>query len=61
MYFKYTPYLYLIAAIAFLIDGIIRLVDKEDPYISFAFVAIAIFMFFFRRWNYRNINRRNQK
>lgn len=62
MYFKYTPYLYLVAALFFLYDAIMRINTGETPYVSFAFVAVAVFMFFFRRWNYRKYtNNRNQK
>lgn len=61
MYFKYTPYLYLVAALFFLFDGIMRINEGRAPYISFAFVAVALFMFFFRRWSYRKYTGRNQK
>lgn len=61
MYFKYTPYLYLVAALFFVFDGIMRIQEGKAPYISFVFVAVAVFMFFFRRWSYGRYNNRNQK
>lgn len=49
IYFKYVPYLYLVAASFFLFDAYLRMQDNETPAISLAFAVIGIFMFFFRR------------
>jgi len=50
-YLKYIQYFYLIAAILFAVDGFTQLDDtgERNPWISFFFAAIALFMFFFRR------------
>jgi uncharacterized membrane protein len=49
-YLKYTQYAYFIAGIIFIIDGITKFNDPtKTPYLSFAFGAVAIGMFFFRR------------
>lgn len=48
-YLKFVAYLYLIVAAFFLYDAIVRLQNGENAIISFLFVGIAIFMFFFRR------------
>lgn len=62
-YLKFISYLYLAAAAAFLYDAISRLQSGEDAVISFIFVGIALFMFFFRRryaTKFRN-NKTNKK
>ena len=47
---KYVHYIYLLLAGLFIYDGIIRLNSGEgSPWLSFAFAAAAIFMFFFRK------------
>ncbi|WP_337968281.1 hypothetical protein [uncultured Flavobacterium sp.] len=47
---KYTQYLYLIIAAAFIYDGITKLNDPANGYwLSFGIAAVSIFMFFFRR------------
>lgn len=49
-YLKYTQYVYLLAAIIFIYDGITKIGSTTDtPYLSFFLAAMAIFMFFFRR------------
>lgn len=48
-YLKIVSYLYIIFAVGFLIDGIYRIQQGEDPIISFLFSGLAVFMFFFRR------------
>ncbi|MNE89363.1 hypothetical protein D3C80_1867660 [compost metagenome] len=50
-YLKYIQYFYLIAAILFAVDGFTQLdgTGERNPWISFFFAAIALFMFFFRR------------
>lgn len=53
------PYLFLLFAVIFLIDGIVRLSDNENPVLSFILSAAAIFMFFLRRRQYRRFNNRN--
>jgi uncharacterized membrane protein (DUF2068 family) len=49
-YLKYTQYVYLLAAIIFIYNGISEISTKTGtPYLSFFLAAMAIFMFFFRR------------
>ena len=47
-YLKIVSYLYIIMATLFVYDGIVRIQEGRDYYISFAFAGVAIFMFFFR-------------
>ncbi|OYQ34388.1 hypothetical protein CHU92_12005 [Flavobacterium cyanobacteriorum] len=49
LYFKYVPYLYLVAGAFFLYDALVRLHEGQPAYISLGFVGLAIFMFFFRK------------
>jgi len=58
-YFKIIPYLFLILAGLFLYDAIEKTREGEDPLISFLFTGVAIFMFFFRRRNYRKFDNNN--
>ncbi|MTH15062.1 hypothetical protein [Flavobacterium sp. LC2016-01] len=47
---KFTQYLYLVVAAAFIYDGITKLNDPvASPWLSFAIAAVSVFMFFFRR------------
>ena len=47
-YLKYTPYIYLIAAIIFAIRAIeIWDNDKDQAYLFLGITALSIFMFFF--------------
>jgi hypothetical protein len=55
-YFKYIPYLFLVFALLFLVDAISKYNAGEDATISFLFVGVGIFMFFFRRWSYKKFN-----
>jgi hypothetical protein len=49
-YFKFTPYIYLIAGIYFVYNGITKLNSGTDmAYLNFFLAIGAIFMFFFRR------------
>ncbi len=60
-YSKYTQYLYLIAALFFLYDGIIKLNSGTDmPYISFSLAIAALGMFFFRRKFAKKIDEYNK-
>lgn len=52
-YFKIVPYLFLLLGIFALADAIMRINEGRDPIISFAFAALAVFMFFLRRKQYR--------
>ncbi|MDG2431502.1 hypothetical protein [Flavobacterium sp.] len=61
-YLKYTPFLYLIVAIAFLYDAINKWNDPAaTPYLSIAFAAVCVFMFFFRRNFANKLHNRNNK
>lgn len=46
---RYVHYLYLVMAILFLYEGIVKMQQNENPVVVFLFAAVAIFMFFFRR------------
>jgi hypothetical protein len=49
-YLKYTQYVYIIIAIAFIYDGITKLNEPDaTPWLSFLIAGVSIFMFFFRR------------
>lgn len=48
-YLKYTQYVYLVFALYFIYDGIMKWGQEDKPYLSFIIAALAIFMFFFRR------------
>ncbi len=49
-YLKYTQYVYLLIAVAFIYDGITKLSDSnETPWLSFLIAGVSVFMFFFRR------------
>lgn len=49
-YLKYTQYIYLVAAVIFLVDGIYTWQIGEDGYwLSLILGVVALFMFFFRR------------
>lgn len=58
---KYTHYLYLVFAIVFLFDAIMKVRDNEDGYpLSFFITAVCIFMFFFRRNFIKRLEERNK-
>lgn len=60
-YLKYTQYAYLVAGALFLVDGFIKLGDStQNPYLSFAFGAAAVGMFFFRRKFAKKFEDRNK-
>ncbi len=47
---QFLQYAYLIFAVLFLYDAISKWnTDRNEAYISLFFVAIAVFMFFFRK------------
>ncbi|MBS7229807.1 hypothetical protein KHA90_02120 [Flavobacterium psychroterrae] len=47
---KYTQYLYLIIAAAFIYDGVTKLNSHtENAWLSFIIAGVSVFMFFFRR------------
>ena len=49
-YLKYTPYIYLIAAIIFGIRAVeIWDQEKDQAYLFLGITALSVFMFFFRR------------
>jgi positive regulator of sigma E activity len=48
-FLKYISYLYIVFAVAFLIDGIMKVNEGGNGIISFVFAGLAAFMFFFRR------------
>ncbi|WP_394776398.1 hypothetical protein [Flavobacterium sp.] len=47
---KYTQYLYLLIAAAFIYDGVTKLNSPaENAWLSFIIAGVSVFMFFFRR------------
>ena len=61
-YLKYTPYIYLIAAIIFGIRAIeIWDKEKDKAYLFLGITALSIFMFFFRRKFAKKFEDRNNK
>ncbi|KUJ63287.1 hypothetical protein AR687_03815 [Flavobacteriaceae bacterium CRH] len=49
-FLKYTHYIYLLIAIAFIYDGITKLDNPENnSWLSFLIAGVSVFMFFFRR------------
>jgi positive regulator of sigma E activity len=60
-YLKFTQYVYLIAGFVFFGIAINDWRNGEDPWVFFAFGAVAIFMFFFRRRFARKFEDRNKK
>lgn len=58
-YLKYMAYIYLVIAVLFAVDGIVKLNDGEDAVISFLFAGVGIFMFFFKKNSYKKFQDRN--
>ncbi len=59
-YFKFTPYIYLIAGIYFVYSGITKLNSGTDmSYLSFILAVMSIGMFFFRRKMAKKYDNRN--
>jgi hypothetical protein len=49
-YLKYTQYAYLVIAILFIYDAVMKIsAGGETPWLSFLIAGMGIFMFFFRR------------
>ena len=49
-YLKYTQYVYLLIAVAFIYDGITKLNEPDGtPWLSFLIAGVSVFMFFLRR------------
>lgn len=60
-YFKLIPYLFLLIAVLFLIDAVTKLIDGENPFLSFLLTGMAVFMFFFRKRQYKRFENRHKK
>ena len=61
-YLKYTPYIYLVAAIIFGIRAIeVWDNEKDQAYLFLGITVLAIFMFFFRRKFAKKFEDRNSK
>lgn len=59
---QFTQYIYLIFAVFFIYDGIMKLNDGEDSYLlSFGIAAVSVFMFFFRRNTFNKAKEGNNK
>jgi uncharacterized membrane protein len=61
-YLKYTPYIYLIFALYFVYEAIVKWNDPDaTPWLSAMIAALAIFMFFFRRKYAKKMQDRNSQ
>jgi hypothetical protein len=61
-YLKFTPYLYLVFGIFLIYDGFTKWNNPNDnPWFSFLFAGLAIFMFFFRMKFAKKFIERNKK
>jgi positive regulator of sigma E activity len=61
-YLKFVSYLYIVLAIAFAVDGFMKLNNNEPAVLSFMFAGLALFMFFFRmRYQKRFQDRSNKQ
>ncbi|MDW8850175.1 hypothetical protein SD960_08750 [Flavobacterium sp. MMLR14_040] len=61
-YLKYTQYVYILFAVFFIYDGIMKLNEGNDnSTLSFIIAGLAVFMFFFRRKFARKFDDRNKK
>jgi uncharacterized membrane protein (DUF2068 family) len=60
-FFKYFEYAYLVIAVFFAFESYrIWSVDRDRAYVFIFFVALAIFMYFFKRKFRKKIEQRNQ-
>jgi len=65
-FWKFFEYGYLIVAIVFMVEGILRWnTEREKAYLFLAFSAVAIFMYFFKKrfrkkFEARNENQKNR-
>jgi positive regulator of sigma E activity len=61
-YLKYTPYLYLVFAVFFIYEAIVKWNDSEaTPWLSLMVAGLAIFMFFFRKKYAKKMHDRNNQ
>jgi hypothetical protein len=61
-YLKFTPYIYLVFGIFLIYDGFTKWNNPNDnPWFSFLFAGLAIFMFFFRMKFAKKFIDRNKK
>ena len=61
-FLKFFQYAYILFAILFLYEAIINWNDdRSKSYMSLLFVALAVFMFFFRKRFRKKIEDRNKK
>ncbi|MCD0464010.1 hypothetical protein [Flavobacterium sp. ENC] len=59
---KYTQYVYILFAVFFIYDGIIKVNEGNDTStLSFIIAGLAVFMFFFRRKYAKKFDDRNKK
>lgn len=61
-FLKYTPYLYLLFAVFFIYDAIVKWNDATaTPVLSLLIAGLGVFMFFFRRRFAKKMQDRNRK
>ena len=59
-YLKYTPYIYLLAAIFFIYKALnVWSPNSEDHLLYFGIATLSVFMFFFRRHYSKKFEARN--
>ena len=61
-YLKYTSYIYILFAVFFVYDAVIKWNDpNETPVLRLLIAAFGVFMFFFRRRFAKKMQDRNRK
>ncbi|HLV46058.1 MAG TPA: hypothetical protein VKY32_03350 [Flavobacterium sp.] len=58
--YRITLYLYLALAVVFLYDAYVKFQEGGNYWLSLFFVAMAIFMFFFRQRSIKKMEERNK-
>jgi len=58
--YRITLYLYLALAVLFLWDAYVKFQEEGNYWLSLLFVAMAIFVFFFRRRSLKKMEERNK-
>ena len=59
---KFLQYGYLVVAVIFVVEGILRLnVDRQRAYIFFSFAVFMTLIFFFKRHFRKKVAKRNQQ
>ena len=59
--YRFSLYLYLVFGLYILYDSYIKFQAGENYYVSLAFTAVALFMFFFRKRHIKKIEDSQKK